>query len=62
MFEGYRTCEFMEALQRWDSLDKKAKCVYREKVYSYDIITTWGEHFQPLNGALILEGQWYTEV
>lgn len=62
MFEGYRFTTFMDALNRWDTLNKKAKCIYRQQLYNYDVVTEWREHFQPLHGGLILDGEWYTEI
>lgn len=62
MFDGYKFTDFMDALERWDLFNKRAKCVYMEKVYEFDVATEWRKDFAPLNGGMILDGIWYTEI
>jgi hypothetical protein len=60
MFEAFEKTDFMNALKKWDSLNKRVKCVYRQSLYEFDIVTQWRSDFK-VHAGMILEGEWYVE-
>jgi hypothetical protein len=61
MFEGYRETTFMDALNTWDALNKKVRCIYRNHTHIFDIDTDWRADFK-VHAGMILEGHWYIEI
>jgi len=60
MLDGFYKTEFMNALKRWDSLNKKAICLYRQTMHEFDTNAEWRSDFK-VDGGMILDGEWYTE-
>jgi hypothetical protein len=52
--------DFMTALRKWDSQNKKVKCVYLQGVYDFDINSDWRKDFK-VHAGMILDGEWYVE-
>lgn len=60
MFDGFIETDFMTALTKWDSLNKKVKCIYLQKLYEFNTDTEWKKDFK-VNGGMILDGKWFVE-
>lgn len=60
MFENFIETDFMNALNKWDKLNKRVKCIYRQKLYEFGIDTDWRTDFK-VNAGMILEGRWFVE-
>jgi hypothetical protein len=51
----------MDALNTWDALNKKVRCIYRNHTHIFDIDTDWRGDFK-VDAGMILEGHWYIEI
>lgn len=60
MFDGFRRVGFMDALIAWNSLGKKVRCVYMQRLYEFDE-GDWKTDFK-VNGGQILDGEWFVEI
>jgi hypothetical protein len=61
MFDGFKNTDFMNALIRWDQLNKSVKCVYKQKLYDFPNTLEWKAQFE-VDGGMILDGEWFTQV
>lgn len=60
MFDNFKETDFMSALNKWDKLNKRVKCIYQQRLYEFDINTDWRSDFK-VNGGMILDGRWFVE-
>lgn len=62
MFDNFIETDFMSALNAWDKLNKRVKCIYKQTLYEFDvgIAWRWRTSFK-VDAGMIFEGRWFVE-